>query len=187
MDQWSASFDEPVARDADLHRDFERRVADSSSLAFRVAYGVLRHRQDAEDVAQEAFLRAYRGYDRLRDRDQFRPWLVRIAWRLALNRRRSTMRREHVEQMSVPQPEPPQTSEEMAISGELHRRLHHAVDELPEKLRLVVVLAGIEGHSVGELATLLGLPEGTVKSRLHLARRRLMESLSCSVNGTDRP
>src|SRR6058998_2496393 len=79
--------------DPALEREFEARLGESSTLAFRVAYGVLRHREDAEDVAQEAFTRAYRSFRQLRDRTRFRAWLVRMTFRLALNRRRSDSRR----------------------------------------------------------------------------------------------
>ena len=82
-----------VSADADLKREFEARLVESSTLAFRVAYGVLRHRQDAEDVAQEAFAKAYRSFRQLRDRERFRAWLVRITWRMAIDRRRTNLRR----------------------------------------------------------------------------------------------
>jgi DNA-directed RNA polymerase specialized sigma24 family protein len=72
--------------------DFEARLADSATLAVGVAYGVLRNRADAEEVAQEAFTRAYRRFGLLRDRERFRPWLGRIAWRLALDRQRADRR-----------------------------------------------------------------------------------------------
>jgi len=73
-----------VEVDRELEQEFEARLAESSTLAFRVAYGVLRHREDAEDVAQEAFAKAYRSFPQLRDRERFRAWLVRMTWRLAL-------------------------------------------------------------------------------------------------------
>src|SRR6266850_2864800 len=82
-----------VGVDQERERDFEARLVESSTLAFRVAYGVLRHRQDAEDVAQEAFVKAYRSFRQLRDRDRFRAWLVRMTWRLALDRQRANRRR----------------------------------------------------------------------------------------------
>ena len=78
--------------DDELEREFEGRLVESSTLAFRVAFGVLRHRQDAEDVAQEAFVKAYRSFSQLRDRERFRAWLVRMTWRLALNRQRADRR-----------------------------------------------------------------------------------------------
>lgn len=160
----------------DLEVEFEARLADSGRLAFRVAYGVLRHREDAEDVAQEALARAYRKLDTLREPERFRSWLVRICWRLALDRRRATKRRERREQ-AIARPSPEPTAESMAAANEFRDRLWQAIDALPEKLRVVLVLAGIEGYDVGEVAALLEVPPGTVKSRLFLARRSLAERL----------
>jgi len=169
---------------AEIVQEFEQRLADSSRLAFRVALGVLlRNREDAEDVAQEAFLRAYRNFHRLRDRERFRAWLGRIAWRLALDRRRAAGRRERRELASVDLASAP-TAEDLTASREFQRHLERAIDELPKKLRLALILAAIEGHDLREVARLLGLPEGTVKSRLHLARKQLAEKLRWAVNPT---
>ncbi len=74
------------------------------------------------------------------------------------------------------EPAPP-TVEEVAASREFERRLAAAIEGLPEKLRMVLTLAGIEEHNLTEVSRLLGIPEGTVKSRLHLARKRLTEVL----------
>jgi RNA polymerase sigma-70 factor (ECF subfamily) len=153
---------------------FDERLAEAGNLAFRVAYGVLRRREDAEDVAQEALVRAFRSLGTLRDRDRFRPWLVRISWRLALDHRRSGKRRERREQVAA-EPAPVADGEELAAANEFRTRLWQAIDDLPEKLRVVIVLAGIEGYAGHEVASLLELPEGTVKSRLHEARKRLAE------------
>ena len=87
MNEAAAPLTGRLVSDTPLDREFEERLTEASTLAFRVAYGVLRQREDAEDVAQEAAVRAYRGFTSLRNRDQFRSWLVRIAWRLALDRR----------------------------------------------------------------------------------------------------
>src|SRR5260370_7326506 len=76
---------EHEAAQADTRREFEERLADCGPLAYRVARGVLRNTADAEDVAQEALLRAYRRFDRLPDRNRFRPCLVQIAFPLALH------------------------------------------------------------------------------------------------------
>lgn len=160
----------------DLAREFEVRLADSSTLAFRVAYSVLRHRQDAEDVAQDAFFRAHRRFAQLRDRERFRGWLVRMTFRLALDRRRSNLRRSAREAdmtMTTPLPRP----DELALSTERVTRLWAAIDGLPRKLRLVTVLAAIEGQSIAEVARLVGAPEGTVKSRLFDARKLLAVKL----------
>jgi RNA polymerase sigma-70 factor (ECF subfamily) len=167
---------------AEIAREFEQRLADCSRLAFRVAMGVLRNREDAEDVAQEAFLRAFRNFHRLRERERFRAWLARITWRLAIDRWRSAGRRERRE-LAAEDPATSPTVESLAASRELRRHLDRAVDELPEKLRIVVILAAIQEHSLEEVASLMELPVGTVKSRLHMAKKELAEKLQWIVTG----
>ena len=162
-----------VTLDVELEREFEERLVESSTLAFRVAYSVLRHREDAEVVAQEAFAKAYRSFRQLRDRDRFRAWLVRLTWRLALDRRRGDRRREARERQAVSEAAEPAP----AAERDRAERLWEAIDALPEKLRVVTVLAAIQGHDLREVASLLRLPHGTVKSRLFLARQRMKEYL----------
>jgi RNA polymerase sigma-70 factor, ECF subfamily len=173
-----------VSADGALEREFEARLLDSSTLAFRVAFSVLRRREDAEDVAQEAFTRAHRGFAALRDRARFRAWLVRITWRLALDRQQADRRRRTRE---VPLDERVRVSG--AGSGASQERataLWEAIDALPEKLRLAIVLSAIEGHEIREVAALLDVPEGTVKSRLFLARKQMRERLTCQSTNTSR-
>src|SRR3954467_13108412 len=93
MHERAADSSGVVSLDDDLEPEFEARLTECSTLAFRVAFSVLRHREDAEDVAQEAFAKAYRCFRQLRDRDRFRAWLVRMTWRMALDRRRGDRRR----------------------------------------------------------------------------------------------
>jgi RNA polymerase sigma-70 factor (ECF subfamily) len=179
----SRSLETLVTHDADLEQEFEVRLRESSSLAVRVAYSVLRQRQDAEEVAQEAFVKAYRSFSQLRERDSFRAWLVRMTWRLAIDRWRSDRRRTTREQGgSREAPDP--TAEGIAAESERADRLWRAIEDLPEKLREAIVLSAIQGFDVREVALLLGLPEGTVKSRLFLARKGLAQRLQCLVNDT---
>jgi RNA polymerase sigma-70 factor, ECF subfamily len=140
-------------------------------------------RERAEDVAQEAMLRAYRSFHRLRERERFRAWLVRVAFRLALDRIRAKGRRERHERAAMGELREASV-ENVVASREFERQVALALDELPEKLRIVMVLAAIEGYNTREVANLAALPEGTVKSRLFLARRRLAESLQCLVKNT---
>jgi len=159
-----------------LRQEFEERLAECGGLAFRVARGVLRDPADAEDVAQEALLRAFRRFARLRDPSRFRAWLVRITFRLALDQARSARRREQRETLwAVHVPKP--TAEDVAAAHEFERHLEQAMEMLPKKSRLVLLLASMDGHSLEEVAKLLQLPLGTVKSRLHSARKRLAEKL----------
>lgn len=169
-----------VSAEQTLAREFERELPEAARLAFRVALGVLRNRAEAEDVAQETLLRAFRNFHRLRDPARFRPWLVRVAWRLALDRVRSDRRRQQRE-LAFAEPKRESTAEEIAASREFENHLRAAVDELPEKLRLILVLSAIEGYATREVAELLCVPEGTVKSRLFLARKRLTEKLKWLV------
>ena len=193
-------WDHSLAVNPDLAREFEVRLVESSTLAIRVAYGVLRNREDAEDVAQEAFTKAYRSFHQLRDRDRFRAWLVRMTWRMALDRQRSNRRRMERDRRAL---DPDrlgavrgnradlidhqvdvidgQVEADVQVGLQARERAEHlwrAIDGLSEKLRIVIVLAGIQGHDIREVATLLELPEGTIKSRLFAARQQLKDALS---------
>lgn len=178
MNELAAPLSGRLVKDAGLEREFEERLSEASTLAVRVAYGVLHSREDAEDVAQEAAVRAYRSFASLRNRESFRAWLVRTTWRLALDRRRAQRRREAREQVAYAERRSEPTVEEVAAGRQAQERVWRALDALPEKLRIVVVLAAIEGHGTREVAALLRVPEGTAKVRLHRARRRLQEMLN---------
>jgi RNA polymerase sigma-70 factor (ECF subfamily) len=178
---WAGSVSQSPA----LEREFAERLADSSTLAFRVALSVLRRREDAEDVAQEAFLRAQRSFASLRDRERFRAWLVRTAFRLALDRLRGEKRRARREDaVALLAVGRTPSVEEQAARQELRDRVADAIAALPEPLRLVTVLVAIEENDLASVARLLELPEGTVKSRLHRARRELAEKLRWLVDAT---
>jgi len=165
--------------ESSIREEFETRLAECGPLAFRVAQGVLRNAADAEDVAQEALLRAYRKFRELRDPARFKSWVVRIAFRLAVDRWRSKKRRETRETVwSQPVSGAVMPSaHEVAEANEFQARLARALDELPEKLRLVVILSAIQGYTLEEVSTLLEIPLGTVKSRLFFARKQLAEKL----------
>ena len=156
--------------------DETEALEDLTRLAFRVAYSVLRHREDAEEVAQESVLTACRKFASLREPDSVCPWLVRIAWRRALDHRRTDERREAREALRVSPPRLP-TPEELASEKQRSAQLWDAIDELPEKLRQTLVLASIEGHDLQTVAIWLDIPIGTVKSRLYYARKTLLEKL----------
>jgi RNA polymerase sigma-70 factor (ECF subfamily) len=162
--------------------EWESLLAENAPLAYRVARGVLRNDADAEDVAQEALLRAHQRFERLRDRARFRAWLVRISFRLALDRLRAAKRRQSRETQWVF--ENASRSGHAGNGTEFQRQFDRALEELPEKQRLVLLLAAMEGHSLDEVSVLLAVPVGTVKSRLFFARKTLAEKLRCFVNPT---
>ena len=168
-----------VAVDPDLAAEFEARLSESSSLVFRVAFSVLRHREDAEDVAQEAYAKAHRNFRQLRNPARFRAWLVRMTWRLALDRQRNDRRRIARERAHEVDERP--NAEDGLVTRERAEQLWAAIEALPPKLRIVVVLSAIEEYRLDEVASILELPVGTVKSRLFLARQRLKERLTCTT------
>src|SRR5262245_6210063 len=113
----------------------ESSLADAGTLAFRVAMKLLRHREDAEDVAQEACVRALERFPTLRDRTRFQSWLVRVAWRLAIDRRRSDARRGFRDARVAPNGHTHTTVEQDLIAREQERHLQEAIDDLPDRLR----------------------------------------------------
>ena len=176
MHEWTGRLaGDVVSSDGELEREFDARLVECSRLAFRIAYSVLRHREDAEDVAQDAFAKAHQKFRQLRDPERFKSWLVRTVWRTALDRRRGDRRRSmrEMEHERVRRP----SSTDAMVTEERAQVLWQAIDALPEKLRSVVLLATIEGHDLASVARLLGIPEGTVKSRLFVARQRIKEHL----------
>ena len=165
MHERAAACGQPRDRRRHLEREFEARLG-VVDLVFRVAFGVLRHREDAEDVAQEAFTKAYRSFRQLRDRERSAPGSsndVAHGDRPARANRRRGGREVDAERR-------PASDRREPGSAERAERLWRAIDALPDKLRVTIVLAGIQGHNVREVAALLDMPEGTVKSRLFLAR-----------------
>jgi RNA polymerase sigma-70 factor (ECF subfamily) len=158
--------------------DFERLMRESYRLVYQIAYSVLGNAADAEEVTQDTFLTAYERIGSLRDPEKFRPWVARAGWRLALNRRRGASRamgREGAWMADRPASEDP---EAQAAEREFEARLRAQVDLLPEKLRAVVLLIGVEEMDVRTVAGILKIPEGTVRSRLHLARRQLLREVT---------
>jgi len=160
---------------------FEALVVAYQHRVFSVAYRMLGSRAEAEDVAQEVFLRVYRGIAEFRGEAKLSTWLYAITSRVCLNRlasgeRRMARAREAEDTLSgLP-------SAESDAAGRLERReteaaLHRAIAELAEDRRIVVVLRDLEGLSYEDIADTLGVTLGTVRSRLHRARLELKERL----------
>jgi RNA polymerase sigma-70 factor (ECF subfamily) len=146
---------------------FEELVRAHERLVFGLARGVLGDPAEAEDVAQDVFLRAYRKLEGLRDRQKFRAWVARMSIRLALNRRRG-LRRAHLRDAEWLRGAPP------AVEPASDLALRQAIARLPYKLRSVLLLCAVEGMDAAEVARILRVPDGTVRSRLHLARKQLL-------------
>lgn len=152
------------------------------NYVYRLCYLVMRNEQDAEDMTQETFVRAFRALPRfeIREGTSFEAWLYRVA----VNACRSRMRRRWYQVLPWPEPAPQMVSapekqpDRQMMRGEERDEILAAVDCLGEKHRLVVILRYYGGLSNEEIAQTLNIPCGTVRSRLHVARRRLKEMLA---------
>lgn len=140
-----------------------------------VAWGILQNREDAEEVAQDAFVKAYMSLRELTHEEAFYQWLVTIVTRLSLNRKKAiARRREEITEM-VEQ----QGTRRLAVASEEADRIvtretvRQALRGLSEEKRTVLILRELQGFSYEEIAKMLELPLGTIKSRIHAARNEL--------------
>jgi RNA polymerase sigma-70 factor (ECF subfamily) len=158
---------------------FTALVERHSQLVYRIALAVTRNRQDAEDVAQETFLQLFRGqrWERIEDE---RGYLARIAWRLAARRKKRPADEELPAQLHS-LAESPETA---AIDANLEAWMHSRIDQLPEKLRQPLALAALGELKLVEVAKMLGLPEGTVRRRIHTARQILTQQMELQRGGS---
>ncbi|QHF94332.1 RNA polymerase sigma factor [Streptomyces sp. NHF165] len=181
----------PAARDTQGGRDaaFARYVLPEVDVLLRVAMTLTAQPADAQDLAQDTLLRAYKAIDRFDGRHP-RAWLLTIMRRAERNRHRR--RRPHLlddpdadlDRLAsagrVDSPGSVASPEDLVVGGSFDHAVDAALDELPEKHRQVVRLVDIGGLSYAEAARLLDVPEGTVMSRLHRARRRIRTRLAAA-------
>jgi RNA polymerase sigma-70 factor (ECF subfamily) len=158
---------------------FEELVASHQHRVFGVALRMLGSAAEAEEMAQEAFLRAHRSLPEFRGDAKLSTWLYAIVSRLCLNRLASGDRKavRHGEEVLLRVADPRRGPEAGAERGELEAALHRAIAELSEERRVVVILRDLEGLSYEEIAEALGIGLGTVRSRLHRARMDLKDKL----------
>ena len=157
---------------------YEEIVQRYQQLAFRTAYVITRSAAEAEDAAQEAFVKAYRALASFRTGAEPRPWLLRIVANEARNRVRSAGRRQRLELRLAEgfrQGDAAPSPEAAAVGADERRRLIGLVNELEENDRLIIASRYFLELSGEETAAALGIPEGTVKSRLSRALSRLRE------------
>ncbi len=160
-------------------------------FVFRVAYAVLLNSHDAEDAVQETFLKLYRNRG-WRNAENERAFLARVAWRVAVDRRPNAARASvrdageilamHTDPQS-PEPGP----EETLILANDHALIHSMIDALPEELRLPLVLSSDDELNSRQIAHILAIPEGTVRTRLQRARQLLSQKLAAQRKSTAQP
>ncbi len=176
------------------HDAFRVLVERYQERAYRLALRVLRDEEAAQDVVQEGFLKVYRSLDRFEGRSSFYTWLYRVVMNLCLDAKRRDRSSRHAEwDETAPMEIDPGGADAVAElareraspSGQLERAelrsvVADAIERLPDDARQTLVLREVEGLSYAEIAECLGVPKGTVMSRLHNARKRLKEILLAS-------
>jgi RNA polymerase sigma-70 factor, ECF subfamily len=175
--------------------DDARSHADESALAalvdqyanalYRVAFSVLRNPSDAEDAVQEAFLRVLRHRDTLGEVRDHRVWLIRIVWNIVLDRKRRAKTRpetDDVAELARVLPSSGLSAEELAAAAQHHAHVLACVEQLPDKEREVLQLSAFDELSSVEIATVLGITESSVRSRLFRARNLMAGLLNHARN-----
>jgi RNA polymerase sigma-70 factor (ECF subfamily) len=162
-------------------RLFELIMRRHNQRIYRAARAVLRDDGEAEDVMQDAYVRAFAHLHEFEGRARFSTWLTRIAVHEALARLRRGRRLQPIdsqaeETQSMPT-DPRFNPEQQASDGEIRTVLERAIDQLPDEFRSVFVLRAVEEMTGAETAECLGIPEETVKTRLFRARARIQETL----------
>jgi RNA polymerase sigma-70 factor, ECF subfamily len=165
--------------------EFGRLVDKYQASVFRVCMGFLHHRHDAEDVAQEVFVNAYRSLSGFQGQASFRTWLYRIAVNQSLTHLRSKKRRSIIgfveavgESMGISKGIDNQTPHQLLEANELRLQLEHALSKLPENQRIAFVLSKYEQLPQADIAKTMLLSEGAVESLLQRAKKGLQKSLS---------
>ena len=181
MEELKTLISRTLAGDLDAFGEIVRRFQD---MAYGYAYSVLGDFHLAEDAAAEAFFQAYRKLSALRDPAAFPGWFRRIVLRYCDR----LVRKRRVPTVSLGDAPPPATPQagpvQMAEQRELQETVLAAIRALPEHQRTATTLFYINGYSVGDIAEFLEAPEGTVKRRLHDARKRLKERMMTMVEDT---
>ncbi|MBI4589640.1 MAG: sigma-70 family RNA polymerase sigma factor [Candidatus Rokubacteria bacterium] len=160
---------------------FEPLVEKYRQRVWRLAFYILRDREEAWDVAQEAFVRAYQSLPTFRGQSAFYTWVFRIVVNLATDRQRQRAARSRAlggepvpaEEWGRTMPDPTAGPELLAVRAEERELIRRALDSLPPNQRTIIMLSDVEGLVYREIAEALGIPMGTVMSRLHNARKRL--------------
>jgi len=162
---------------------FQELAARYYRKVLMVALGIVNHREDAMEIAQETFFRAYRNIKDFRGGSTFYTWLYRIAVNLAIDFQRRRKRgplelREQMDEVIEQKGEFVNDPYRDLEGKELGERLLRAINELTPEHRAVIVMRAVEGLSYKDIGRILGCSEGTVMSRLHYARKKLQERLN---------
>jgi RNA polymerase sigma-70 factor (ECF subfamily) len=175
-------YTQPVLKtQEDVSEIITALVAEYSTTLYRVAYSVTRNAAEAEDIVQETFLRVLKHQNKLGEIRDARVWLVRIAWNLALDRKRRSKARPETEDIAdlvrtLPAVE--RRADDEVISSQEHARVLALIDQLPAKERQALLLSALEELSTPEIASICATTESSIRSRIFRARRELAALLT---------
>jgi RNA polymerase sigma-70 factor (ECF subfamily) len=185
------SHDDPLERraiDAVKSGDaaaYDYLVSKYMKRVVSIAWGIVRNAYDAEDLAQEAFVKAFQSIARFKSDQPFGPWIFRIVTNLGLD---VLKHRKRFRQEALSDAEPAARRDQadlQAMTNELAARIDRALESLPDMQRVVARLYLVEHFEHPEIAKMIGLSEGTVRSHLSLARKKLREKLADLHEGSD--
>lgn len=149
---------------------FEHLVRESQDTMYRISMSILKNEHDAQDAVSEAILKAYENLHKLRKEEYFKTWLIRIL----INECQKTLKKSHGI-TSLESEKSPEISDRN--NPYISVEIGDAIDSLPQKIRLVVIMFYVEDYSIKDIKRVLNIPEGTVKSRLNKGRILLKEKL----------
>jgi RNA polymerase sigma-70 factor (ECF subfamily) len=162
-------------------KEFEELAIQYMDSLYNVALRMTRNESEAQDLVQDAYLRAYRFFDKFEKGTNFRAWLFKILKNIYINKYRRELKRPQIVDVSDVEASgdlvATATPEDEMLSKLLDDDVVSAIDALPEEFRLTIILSDLEGFSYKEVAEILDCPIGTVMSRLHRGRRLLRSSL----------
>ena len=167
---------------------FETIVEEYGDFVYNLTYRILGNPADAEDAAQEAFLAAYRNFDRFRGESKVSTWLYRIATNAALMRLRKDRNKRTLTQTGYDDMQlasPTDGPEKLALNSELREHLEGGLDQLPPNLKAAVVLRDVQGLSNEEAAEIVGISVSSLKARLHRGRILLRKYLQDYIERKD--
>ena len=167
----------------------ETLVASHSLMVFRIAYSVLRSHHDAEDAVQECFLRVLKRQDRLGEVENMKTWLARVAWTTALDKRRSqramvSLDDEDAGAVAMQALADSAAAPDEQVAGrQMQKMLGRLIAGLPEELRLPLELSTVHELNSAEIAEVMKIPEGSVRTRIFRARKQLKEKMAVLLEG----
>ncbi len=167
----------------------ETLVADHARMVFRIAYSILRNHHDAEDAAQECFLRVWKQKDRLGEVNNAKTWLARIAWTTALDKRRASAKTLSLndadagESLLESLADGTPAADEQLVNRQNQQLLQRLIAGLPDDLGRTLELSTVQELNSAEIAEVMKIPEGSVRTRLFRARKQLKEKLAVLLEG----